>query len=128
VLASFTPDQFRTLAQEPGAVLLVAEFEGNIAGYVVMRFGSHHADICTEIETLYVQACFAGQGIGSALLTHARDNAMTKTGSRSIWLMVNSRNENAITFYRSCGMRQDGVAYFELGGTKHENRVMVAVD
>ena len=128
VLASFTPERFRTLAQDPGAVMLVAEREGNLAGYIVVRFASQHADIQTEIETLYVQACFAGQGIGSGLLTRAKEIALTKTGSRSIWLMVNSQNESAIAFYRSLGMKQDGLTYFELGGVKHENKVMIAVD
>ena len=53
---------------------------------------------------------------------------MAKTGDRAIWLVVNSQNEKAISFYRSRGMTQDGIAYFELGGTKHENKVMVARD
>ena len=53
---------------------------------------------------------------------------MTKTGSQSIWLTVNSQNEKAISFYRSRGMSQDGISYFELGGTKQENKVMVARD
>jgi hypothetical protein len=30
------------------------------------------------------------------------------------------------SFYHSRGLTQEGVAYFELGGIKHENKVMVA--
>ena len=126
VLTTFTPENILALMADPGVVLLVAEAEANLAGYIVMRFDSYHADVPIEIETLYVQDSFAGRGIGSALLTRARGIAMAKTGDRAIWLVVNSRNEKAISFYRSRGMTQDGIASFELGGIKHENKVMVA--
>ncbi|MGF6761440.1 ribosomal protein S18 acetylase RimI-like enzyme [Paraburkholderia sp. GAS33] len=128
VLSTFTPGKILSLMNDPDIVLLVAEAEGSLAGYIVMRVGSYHGDVPIEIQTLYVQDAFAGRGIGSSLLTHARGIAMTKTGSQSIWLTVNSQNEKAISFYRSRGMSQDGISYFELGGTKHENKVMVARD
>ncbi|WP_172309991.1 GNAT family N-acetyltransferase [Paraburkholderia solitsugae] len=128
VTAKFTPENILALLNDPGIVLLVAEANANLAGYIVMRFGSHHADVPTEIETLYIQDSFAGCGIGSALLTHARGVAMARTGNRAVWLIVNSQNEKAISFYRARGMTQDGIAYFELGGIKHENKVMVARD
>src|SRR5476651_2115832 len=79
VLATFTLDKIRALMDDPSRVLLVAEAEANLAGYIVMRFGSRHADVPIEIETLYIQDSFAGRGIGSALLTHARDIAMVRT-------------------------------------------------
>jgi ribosomal protein S18 acetylase RimI-like enzyme len=128
VLTTFTREKILALLNDPGIVLLVAEAEANLSGYIVMRFDSYHADVPVEIETLYIQDSFAGRGIGSALLNHARGVAMVRTGDRAIWLIVNSENEKAISFYRSRGMTQDGIAYFELGGIKHENKVMVARD
>jgi ribosomal protein S18 acetylase RimI-like enzyme len=128
VLATFTHEKILTLVNDPGSVLLVAEAEENLAGYIVMRFGSYRADISIEIETLYIQDSLSGRGIGSALLAHAKDIAEARTGNRAIWLTVNSRNEEAISFYHSRGLRQEGVAYFELDGIKHENKVMVARD
>jgi diamine N-acetyltransferase len=126
VEATFTPERILTFVNDPSVVLLIAETATELAGYIVIRFGSDHADVSTEIETLYVHNLFGGRGIGSALLNHARDIAMTKTGHRAVWLTVNSRNEKAISFYRSHGMTQEGVAYFELDGVAHENKVMVA--
>ena len=128
VLATFAPERIVALVNDPGIVLLVAEVEANLAGYLVMRFNSYHAGVRIEIETLYIRGSFSGRGIGSALLTHARGIAMARTGDRAIWLIVNSQNEKAISFYRSRGMTQDGIASFELGGIKHENKVMVARD
>lgn len=128
VLATFTLDKTQALIEHPGVVVLVVETESNLAGYLVMRFESHHADVSVEIETLYIQDSFAGRGIGSALLSRARDVATAKTGNRAIWLMVNAQNTRAISFYHARGMTQEGIAYFALGGIKHENRVMVARD
>jgi diamine N-acetyltransferase len=128
VLRTFTIERIRILVNDPDAVMLLAEVEGNLAGYIVMRFGSQHADISTEIETLYIQESFSGRGIGSSLLTHARGIAESRAGNRAFWLIVNSKNEKAISFYHSRGMAQEGIAYFELGGIKHENKVMVARD
>lgn len=128
VLRAFTTEKILALVNDPGAVLLVAEAEENLVGYIVIRFDSYHADIPIEIETLYIDDSFSGRGIGSAFLTHARGIAEARTGKRAFWLIVNSRNEKAISFYHSRGMAQEGIAYFELGGIKHENKVMVAKD
>jgi ribosomal protein S18 acetylase RimI-like enzyme len=128
VLTTFTPERILTLVNDPDIVLLVAEVDAKLADYLVMRFGSYHTDIAIEIETLYVQHSFSSRGIGSALLTQARGIAMSRTGNRAIWLSVNSQNDKAISFYHSNGMAQEGIAYFELGGIKHENKLMVLRD
>ncbi|MBN3786205.1 N-acetyltransferase [Burkholderia sp. Ac-20353] len=128
VLATFTPQRVLAMLNDPDIIVLVAEADASLVGYVVMRFGSLHADVATEIETLYVQQAFAGRGIGAALLDRAREIAAARTGSRAIWLLVNAQNRNAISFYHRQGLKQDGIAYFELGGTKHENNVLIARD
>lgn len=126
VLTTFTTERILTLVNDPDTVLLVAEADGNLAGYIVIRLGAQLADVPVEIETLYVQASFSGRGIGSALLTHASGIAEERTGNRSFWLCVNSQNAKAISFYHSRGMTQEGITYFELGGIQHENKIMVA--
>lgn len=126
VLSTFTSERILTLMNDAGVDLLVAEADGNLAGYIAVRLGSRHADVSVEIETLYIQPSFAGRGIGSSLLTHASGMAEERTGNRSFWLSVNSRNEKAIAFYHSRGMTQEGIAYFELDGIRHENKIMVA--
>lgn len=128
VLEAFAIERIERLVRDPDAVVLAAERGPNLAGYVVLRFGSCHGDISAEIETLYVQEALTERGIGSALLERARAVAMDRTGSRAVWLAVNSRNEGAIRFYRARGLTPDGITYFDLGGTKHENTVMVARD
>lgn len=128
VLDAFSVERIRSLVQDPNAIVLVAEQDANLAGYVVARLGSCHGNISTEIQTLYVQEPLTGRGIGSALLAQSREAAMRRAGSRAVWLAVNSRNERAIRFYRARGLSEDGITYFLLSDTKHENTVMVARD
>jgi diamine N-acetyltransferase len=126
ILETFAVERVRALVEDSSAAVLVAEQEGGLAGYVVLRLGSWHGDISTEVETLYVHEPLTGRGIGSALLARSRDVAMDRTGSQAVWVAVNSRNERALGFYRARGFVADGITYFELGGVKHENTVMVA--
>ena len=125
ILETFAVKRVRALVEDSSAAVLVAEEEGRLAGYVVLRLGSWHGDISSEIETLYVHEPLTEEGIGSALLARSRDVAMDRTGSRAVWVAVNSRNERALGFYRARGLAADGITYFELGGAKYENTVMV---
>jgi diamine N-acetyltransferase len=75
---------------------------------------------------LYVQEHFAGKGIGSSLLMESRRVAHRRVESSTIWLKVYARNFPAIAFYQKHGLVKTGTAYFELGGEKHENHVLVS--
>jgi diamine N-acetyltransferase len=125
ILETFAVKRVRALVEDSSAAVLVAEEEGRLAGYAVLRLGSWHGDISSEVETLYVQEPVTRRGIGSALLARSRDVALNRTGSRAVWLTVNSRNERALSFYRAGGFVADGITSFELGGVKYENTVMV---
>jgi ribosomal protein S18 acetylase RimI-like enzyme len=126
LLEAFTPDVCRDRIQDPSSVVLVAEAATNLVGFLVLRYDNLYADATTEVEILYVQPSYAGSGIGTALLAAARDLAQERTGNPMFWLTVNSRNDRAIRFYRSLGLAEEGKTYFELGGTRHENLVMVS--
>jgi hypothetical protein len=39
---------------------------------------------------------------------------------------VNAKNSSAFAFYARHGLVRTGTAYFELGGEKHENHVMIS--
>ena len=110
------------------ARVLVAEVDGRLVGYALVKFGSHASprSISTEVATLYVQEHFARRGIGSLLLYAAQVEAQRRTGSAAVWLCVNAKNQEAIHFYQKLGFVQEGITYFELGGDKHENNVLVS--
>ena len=130
VLAEFTAAKMSALLANDSALVLVAELEDNIVGYAVVNIGAVcqcNPSVRVELVTLYIQEHFARQGLGSSLLDRAEQLARQRMGS-ALWLKVNARNLSAIEFYASHGYTKVGTAYFELGGARHENHVLIGRD
>ena len=129
VLAEFSAAKFADVLTQAHSTVLVAEMDGHTVGYALVSLGlaCPTGGPSVEVATLYVQEHFAGQGVGSALLLECQHVAQQRTGSCAIWLTVNAQNLRAIAFYKKRGLAKTGTAYFELGGEKHENQVMVSV-
>ena len=131
VLREITPAKFAASLEDPCAITLVAECDENLVGFAAMRLNitcpsPSKAASNIELETLYVQAHFLGQGIGSALLRKAEEMAQAHaTASSGLWLTVNARNARAIGFYAAHGYQKIGTHVFKLGGVSHENHVLV---
>ncbi len=128
VLAEFSATKFAAVLAQAHSTVLVAEVNGHTVGYALVHTGVACAadGPCVEVASLYVQAHFAGKGLGSALLCECQQLALQRTGSSALWLTVNAKNYPAIAFYKKHGLAQTGTAYFELGGEKHENHVLVS--
>ena len=132
VLDALSPARFAQLLSDSEANVVVAEHGDKLLGFVALRLNatcpspSETSISRTELETLYVQAPFLGQGIGSALLRHAETIARAHAPAHSgLWLTVNARNARAIRFYAAHGYQKVGTHVFMLGGVGHENHVMV---
>lgn len=128
VLAQFSAAKFAAILMQAHSAVLVAEVNAHAVGYALVNVGvaCPSGSPFVEVASLYVQVHFAGQGIGSALLRECQQLAQQRTGSAAIWLTVNAKNYPAIAFYKKHGLAQTGTAYFELGGEKHENHVLVS--
>lgn len=128
VLAELSVAPFVDLLAQNSITTLVAEIGENIVGYAVVDVDAKcpSANCAVEVVSLYVQEHFAGKGIGSSLLAESRRVAVRRAGSSIIWLKVYAQNFPAIAFYRKHGFVKSGIAYFELGGEKHENHVLVS--
>jgi diamine N-acetyltransferase len=128
VLAELSTAQFAAILTQAHSTVLIAEVDGHTVGYALVNAGvaCPSGGPNLEVTSLYVQEHFAGQGIGSALLQGCRQIAELRTGSADYWLTVNAKNLPAIAFYGRHGLVKTGTAYFELGGEKHENHVMVS--
>ncbi len=130
VLAQLTPGNYLALLADPSTKVWVAECGGNLVGLVVVKFGvqcptSNRST--TELQTLYVQEHFAGQGVGSLLLQTAEESAHN-LAQTALWLTANSRNSRALAFYKRHGYCQIGTTYFALGQSQHENHVLIGPD
>lgn len=127
------PETYRSILDDPLARLWVAELDGYLIGFLVVKFGvpcpvhasaSASASASAELQTLYVQEHFVGQGVGRQLLGVAEEMARTQTGF-PLWLTVNVHNARAIGFYRRHGYTARGMTDFVLGDQRHENHVFI---
>ena len=128
VLSELSVSKFVACLAQESSTVLVAELDENIVGYAIVNTGvaCPSGSPTVEVASLYVQEHFARKTIGSSLLRQSRQVALRRTGSSAIWLMVNAQNWPAIAFYQKHGLVKTGTAYFELGGDKHENHVLVS--
>lgn len=90
-------DYART-AEMPGGLILVAEEEGEIAGFITANLILDEA----EVLNLAVSSGRRRQGIGRQLL-HEACRRLSSAGARSVWLEVRVSNLSAIRLYKSLG-------------------------
>lgn len=81
---------------------LVAEYNGNVVGYVM---GYLRPDLEGHIMSIAVDPAYRGNGIGSVLLSEVIERLINK-GARYIGLEVRVSNENAINLYERFGFRK----------------------
>ena len=101
-------DYERWLA-EPGSFALVADVDGEAAGYAMVRLQGPDETWVTderraELETLAVLPAHRGAGIGAALMD-AVDEQLDRLGIDDVWLAVVAGNTDALRFYERRGLR-----------------------
>jgi ribosomal protein S18 acetylase RimI-like enzyme len=96
---------FRRFVASPRAVLIVAEEDGVLAGYVLVLFRSGSS--IARLYSIAVAPEFARRGVGKALLAAAEEAALEhdRLGMR---LEVHESNAKAITQYRKAGYQLFG--------------------
>ena len=92
--------------------LLVAEYEGQVLGFVEVGAATYPEEMATEgtgeLHFLFVAPDFMGGGIGHLLLARATE-LFHEDGYRQAMLWVFSRNLRARRFYESQGWSMNGV-------------------
>ena len=118
-LATFTESYFSSLLDSPDYNLLVVEKEKALQGYALLNMNSHYqsANNGFELEKLYIDTAFKGQGLGKQLL-----NAVEHEFGNVYWLYTWVENESN-GFYLHLGFRKIGKLNFEFAGTQIENNV-----
>lgn len=122
-----TVHQARELA-DPDVSYLVAEVDGGMAGYALVRRGAAPACVGSplplEIVRFYVDRPFHGSGVSRQLMDACIAGA-ARAGATALWLGVWERNARAIRFYEKCGFRGVGFTTFVLGTDAQTDRVMM---
>ena len=102
--ASWEESTFRGLMRRPSAALLVAEVEGEVAGYSVMWFAADEG----ELGNIAVLPELRGQGLGLHLLRESISIASGR-GVSSLYLEVRETNTGARALYEAVGFTVVGV-------------------
>jgi ribosomal protein S18 acetylase RimI-like enzyme len=126
VLAHFSTEAINALLAQPQTRFVLAEREGHLLGFVQLGFGARHALVvaepAAEVQRLYVQARFNGQGVGKALIGAAAARAVA-AGARALWLTAWVGNAHALAWYRRQGWQERGSTDYVFENERFENRV-----
>ena len=117
----------RAEIEHPGHTVLLAEKDGELVGYAMLRDGQVAAAVeggtAIEIARLYAGKRWIGAGIGGRLMQRCLDEAWAREKA-VVWLAVWERNARAMAFYRRWGFADVGSQSFQLGGDLQSDRVM----
>ncbi len=124
---AFGEPRQRAELTDPACTVFLAEHEGELAGYAMLRDGEPPACVpdrsAIEIARLYAGQPWIGAGIGALLMQRCLVEAASR-GRRTIWLGVWERNVRAIGFYQRWHFSIVGSQPFQLGRDRQNDRVM----
>jgi len=124
---AFSVEQIRSELGDENSIFLVAELDGELAGYAKLIFGSTEPDIIAEwpveLSRLYSHQKYLGKGVGQALMDACFARAK-ETGRDVIWLGVWEYNPRAQRFYEKNGFRLVGKHTFLLGSDPQTDLLM----
>jgi GNAT superfamily N-acetyltransferase len=124
---AFSVEQIADELNDPRAVFLVAEIEGELAGYAKLVCDHIEPGISgekpIELNRLYSQQKFLGQGVGQTLMDACFDLAR-ENGFDTIWLGVWEYNPRAQRFYEKNGFKEVGSHTFVLGSDPQTDLLM----
>jgi len=124
---AFSVERIADELNDPRAVFLMAEIEGELAGYAKLVCDHIEPGISAEkpieLNRLYSQQKFLGQGVGQTLMDACFDLAR-ENGFDTIWLGVWEYNPRAQRFYEKNGFKEVGSHTFVLGSDPQTDLLM----
>lgn len=124
---AFSLEQITVELVEPGNLFLLAEIEGELAGYAKLIFDNIEPGITAEkpveLSRLYSHQKFLGKGVGQALVDACFENAKDN-GCDVMWLGVWEFNPRAKRFYEKYGFYEVGKHTFQLGSDPQTDMLM----
>ena len=115
---AFTVEQISAELNDPRSIFLLAEIDGELAGYSKLILGHIEpgvtADRPIELSRLYSHQKYLGKGVGQTLMDASFDRGRTENCD-VMWLGVWEYNPRAQRFYEKNGFRFVGKHTFLLG-------------
>jgi diamine N-acetyltransferase len=127
IATELTAECFRTLIENPNALLFVAEMADHICGYALVLRSSPHPQIegvaPAELQKLYVDPAHHGRGVADELMCQALAS-LGRDRLAVVWLSVYSKNPRAIAFYKKWGFHIVGTHEFLVGADRQKDFLM----
>jgi len=124
---AFSVEQITNELGDPKSIFLIAEIEGEMAGYAKLITGNIEPGITAErpieLNRLYSQQKFLGKGVGQALMDACLETAK-QNNHDVIWLGVWEYNPRAQRFYEKNGFRVVDKHTFVLGSDPQTDLLM----
>lgn len=124
---AFNIEQITTELSDPKAIFLIAEIDEEPAGYAKLVLDNIEPGVTSEkpieLNRLYSQQKFLGQGVGQTLMNACFELAKAQ-GFDTMWLGVWEFNPRAQRFYEKNGFRIVGKHTFVLGSDPQTDLLM----
>jgi ribosomal protein S18 acetylase RimI-like enzyme len=124
---AFNVEQIAEELADPKSLFLIAEIDGELAGYAKLIFETTEPEIVAEwpveLSRLYSHQKFLGQGVGQTLLAECIKRAK-EAGRDVMWLGVWEYNPRAQRFYEKNGFTAIGDHTFQLGSDPQTDILM----
>jgi ribosomal protein S18 acetylase RimI-like enzyme len=128
VARAYGPSQQLNELRDSNVTTLLADLDGQLAGYAQLRIGSSPKCVSgekpIELWRFYVESAWHGRGVAQALMTQVDLEARSR-GAMTLWLGVWEQNERAKAFYRKAGFTDVGSQIFTVGSDAQTDRIMV---
>lgn len=124
---AFSEQQLKKELLQVDSTFYLAKIAGQTVGYLKINVGAAQneavGDAALEIERIYIDTAFIGQGIGRQLMQKALEIAQA-LGKEKVWLGVWEHNLKAIEFYKKQGFQLFGKHPFILGNDPQTDFLM----
>jgi len=124
---AFSEKQLHAELHNPESEFYILKVDDTWIGYIKVNEGKAQTEARTdnalELERIYVDRDFQGNGYGKLLIDKAMEVANLRKKER-VWLGVWQRNPNAIQFYESQGYVKNGTHVFVIGGEEQMDWIM----
>lgn len=124
---AFSPATIETDLRDEKTIYLIAELDGEAAGYAKIKFDAREdcvsGEKTLELCRLYALDKYIGKGIGKALMLELFEIA-EETKRDTIWLGVWEYNFRAQKFYEKFGFEKCGEHVFQLGSDAQTDWVL----
>lgn len=126
--SAFNRDRIRKELTEPTTTYLLADVEGECAGYAKLQYRKPPPCVTgpepLELARIYAQSRWHGKGVGAALMRACLEQCRIQH-KQTLWLGVWGTNTNAVRFYERWGFHSAGNIEFTLGSDIQTDIVMV---